>query len=69
MTVGEKIVMNETGLHTPDFPIIPFIEGDGIGPEIWQASKKYLKQQLKKPTVIPVKSSGKKCLQEGRLLI
>jgi hypothetical protein len=31
--------------------------------------KKYLKQQLKKPTVIPVKSSGKKCLQEGRLLI
>ena len=40
MTVGEKIVMNETGLHTPDFPIIPFIEGDGIGPEIWQASKK-----------------------------
>ncbi|MBP6247262.1 MAG: NADP-dependent isocitrate dehydrogenase [Trichococcus sp.] len=48
MTVGEKIVMNETGLHTPDFPIIPFIEGDGIGPEIWQASKKVFEAAVEK---------------------
>ena len=34
MTVGEKIVMNEMGMNATDFPIIPFIEGDGIGPEI-----------------------------------
>ena len=27
---------------TPDFPIIPFIEGDGIGPDIWAASKSVL---------------------------
>ena len=26
-------------LNVPDDPIIPFIEGDGIGPEIWTASK------------------------------
>src|SRR5690606_16053723 len=25
-------------LHVPDHPIIPFIEGDGTGPDIWQAS-------------------------------
>ena len=48
MTVGEKIVMNETGLHAPDFPIIPFIEGDGIGPEIWQASKKVFEAAVEK---------------------
>lgn len=48
MTLGEKIVMNETGLHTPDFPIIPFIEGDGIGPEIWQASKKVFEAAVEK---------------------
>lgn len=48
MTLGEKIVMNETGLYTPDFPIIPFIEGDGIGPEIWQASKKVFEAAVEK---------------------
>ncbi|OJG28011.1 isocitrate dehydrogenase, NADP-dependent [Enterococcus caccae] len=26
-------------LVVPDYPVIPFIEGDGIGPEIWQAAK------------------------------
>jgi isocitrate dehydrogenase len=26
-------------LHVPDNPIIPFIEGDGIGPDVWSASK------------------------------
>ena len=26
----------------PDFPVIPFIEGDGIGPDIWAASKPVL---------------------------
>jgi isocitrate dehydrogenase len=25
-------------LHVPNEPIIPFIEGDGIGPDIWKAS-------------------------------
>ncbi len=29
-------------LNVPDMPIIPFIEGDGIGPDVWSASKKVL---------------------------
>lgn len=37
---GEKIVLNSKGkLHTPDNPIVAFIEGDGIGPDIWRASQ------------------------------
>lgn len=35
-----KITMGENGmLIVPDQPIIPFIEGDGIGPDVWRASK------------------------------
>ncbi|MCA9709526.1 MAG: NADP-dependent isocitrate dehydrogenase, partial [Myxococcales bacterium] len=36
--MGEAITMTEAGLRVPDHPIIPFIEGDGIGPDIWAAS-------------------------------
>jgi isocitrate dehydrogenase len=36
---GEKITRGtDGGLIVPDNPIIPFIEGDGIGPDIWAAS-------------------------------
>src|SRR5208283_1775058 len=37
---GEKITLgkNQT-LNVPDRPIIPFIEGDGTGPDIWRASQ------------------------------
>jgi isocitrate dehydrogenase len=35
----DKISMGENGiLNVPDHPTIPFIEGDGIGPDIWKAS-------------------------------
>ncbi|MBO0440213.1 NADP-dependent isocitrate dehydrogenase [Candidatus Enterococcus ikei] len=40
MKNGEKVVLENGKLEVPNFPIIPFIEGDGIGPEIWQAAKK-----------------------------
>jgi isocitrate dehydrogenase len=36
--VAETISMGPEGLTVPDEPIIPFIEGDGIGPDIWRAS-------------------------------
>src|SRR5581483_1009503 len=37
---GEKITMGSDGrLRVPDRPIIPFIEGDGTGPDIWRASQ------------------------------
>jgi len=35
-----KITKNADGtLNVPDFPVIPFIEGDGTGPDIWRAAK------------------------------
>jgi isocitrate dehydrogenase len=36
--MASKITMTAQGLHVPDDPIIPFIEGDGTGPDIWRAS-------------------------------
>jgi isocitrate dehydrogenase len=37
---GHKISVTDGKLTVPDDPIICFIEGDGTGPDIWQASKK-----------------------------
>ena len=37
---GEKIRMRGGQLEVPDQPIIPFIEGDGIGADIWNASRR-----------------------------
>ncbi|MFC1567296.1 isocitrate dehydrogenase (NADP(+)) [Thermodesulfobacteriota bacterium] len=40
METAVKIILNSDGsLQVPDFPIIPFIEGDGIGPDIWRATR------------------------------
>ena len=36
---GEKIQVQSGALVVPDHPIIPFIEGDGIGPDIWRATR------------------------------
>ncbi|HLT39021.1 MAG TPA: NADP-dependent isocitrate dehydrogenase [Enhygromyxa sp.] len=36
--MAEKITMGPDGLKVPNNPIIPFIEGDGTGPDIWAAS-------------------------------
>ena len=38
--MAERIQMNADGLVVPDHPIVPFIEGDGIGPDIWKASRR-----------------------------
>ena len=35
---AEKITIKDNKLTVPDFPIIPFIEGDGTGVDIWNAS-------------------------------
>ncbi len=35
---GEKIGYKDGKLNVPDHPIIPYIEGDGVGPDIWKAS-------------------------------
>ena len=36
---GEKIKFENGNISVPNNPIIPFIEGDGIGPDIWKASQ------------------------------
>src|SRR5688572_33076702 len=36
---GERITKKAGALEVPDNPIIPFIEGDGTGPDIWRASQ------------------------------
>src|SRR5208283_5823246 len=47
--MADKITMAPTGaLQVPDEPIIPFIEGDGIGVDIWPASKLVLDAAAKK---------------------
>ncbi len=45
---GSKITMVNKKLNVPDNPIIPFIEGDGIGADIWSASKKVLDTAVNK---------------------
>jgi isocitrate dehydrogenase len=35
---GQKITISNGKLNVPDHPILPFIEGDGTGPDIWRAS-------------------------------
>jgi isocitrate dehydrogenase len=43
MTKASKITKNKDGsLDVPDIPTIPFIEGDGIGPDIWRATRMVL---------------------------
>ncbi|MFB3903245.1 MAG: isocitrate dehydrogenase (NADP(+)) [Acidobacteriota bacterium] len=39
---GEKIYFRENRIQVPDKPIIPFIEGDGTGPDIWRATRRVL---------------------------
>ena len=49
MANKEKIIKNVDGsLNVPDHPIIPFIEGDGIGPDIWQAARLVMDKAVEK---------------------
>lgn len=45
---GQKISMHNGTLQVPDHPIIPFIEGDGTGPDIWRASVRVFDAAVKK---------------------
>ncbi|MBX3396084.1 MAG: isocitrate dehydrogenase (NADP(+)) [Phycisphaerae bacterium] len=45
---GSKITMSGGRLNVPDQPIIPFIEGDGTGPDIWRASVRVLDAAVQK---------------------
>ena len=47
-TSGEKITLENGNIHVPNNPIIPFIEGDGIGRDIWKASEKVIDAAVNK---------------------
>ena len=45
---GEIISIQDGQLHVPDRPIIPFVEGDGTGPDIWRASVRVMDAAVEK---------------------
>jgi isocitrate dehydrogenase len=45
---GEAIVMKSGKLQVPDQPIVPFIEGDGTGPDIWRAASAMMDAAVQK---------------------
>ena len=47
-TQGSRITISNGKLAVPDQPIIPFIEGDGTGPDIWRASVRVLDAAIAK---------------------
>jgi isocitrate dehydrogenase len=45
---GKRIEVEDGQLRVPSHPILPFIEGDGIGPDIWAAARRVLDAAVKK---------------------
>ena len=60
--MAEKITLQNGKLTVPDNPIIPFIEGDGIGPDIWKAAVRVLDAAVEKAY------QGKKRIQWMKVL-
>lgn len=46
--MSEKITITNGELKVPDNPIIPYIEGDGTGPDIWKASRYVMDKAVEK---------------------
>ena len=46
--MAHKITMQNGTLSVPNYPTIPFIEGDGIGPDIWKASVRVIDAAVEK---------------------
>src|SRR5260221_5665350 len=45
---GDKIIITHGKLNVPDHPIVPFIRGDGTGPDIWAASQRVFDAAVQK---------------------
>ncbi|MGI9175481.1 MAG: isocitrate/isopropylmalate family dehydrogenase, partial [Rhodothermales bacterium] len=45
---GQKITKDGDGLHVPNRPILPYIEGDGTGPDIWRAAQNVFDSAVQK---------------------
>ncbi|WP_257976277.1 NADP-dependent isocitrate dehydrogenase [Staphylococcus pseudintermedius] len=48
LNMSEKIVKTNSGLQVPNQPIVPFIIGDGIGPDIWKAASRVIDAAVEK---------------------
>lgn len=48
MTQGQKITVSNGVLNVPNNPVVPFIEGDGIGPDIWAAASRVIDAAVEK---------------------
>ncbi|SPZ85295.1 Isocitrate dehydrogenase [NADP] [Sphingobacterium multivorum] len=61
--MSNKITMSSEGtLQVPDFPTIPFIIGDGIGPDLWHAQCVFLIRRWRKRTADNGKITWKEVL-------
>src|SRR5438046_3548711 len=72
---GHKILIAADGLHIPDDPIVPLIEGDGIGPEVVQVALQAIDAAVEtaflgRRTIAwyPVPAGEKAMFQYGELL-
>lgn len=65
-TEGEQITIEDGKLVVPNHPIIPFIEGDGTGRDIWKASKRVLDEAVAKAYGGTKKLPGMKYLPAKR---
>ena len=45
---GGKITISGGRLQVPDDPVLPFIEGDGTGPDIWRAAARVFEAAVEK---------------------
>jgi len=45
---GDRVTVENGTINVPDRPVIPFIEGDGIGPDIWAATQSVLDAAVRK---------------------
>ena len=52
-TDGAAVTMQNGRLCVPDRPVIPFIIGDGTGPEIWAAASRVIDAAVKKASRAP----------------
>jgi isocitrate dehydrogenase len=63
-----KITISNGKLYVPDRPTIPFIEGDGIGVDIWPATRKVIDAAVKNVTRGNAKLNGSKFWPEKKPL-
>ncbi|MCC6148047.1 MAG: NADP-dependent isocitrate dehydrogenase [Anaerolineaceae bacterium] len=47
ITTENTICISNGRIHTPDHPVIPFIEGDGSGPDIWRTAQRVFNATVK----------------------